>query len=118
MALHHKLAHVLGGSFGLPHAETHAILLPHTTAFNEQAVPDLLAPIREALGGPTAGEALWAFADLIGAPLRLADLRLAEADLDRAADIATRAPYPNPRPLTREGIRTLLHDAWAGLPPA
>lgn len=118
MALHHKLAHVLGGSFGLPHAETHAILLPHTTAYNEAEVPGLLAPIRDALGGETAGGALWAFAQRIGAPLKLADLGLTEPDLDRAADIATRAPYPNPRALSREGIRRLLHHAWAGTPPA
>lgn len=118
MALHHKLAHVLGGSFGLPHAETHAILLPHTAAFNESAVPDLLAPVRDALGGASAGAALWHFAERIGAPLRLADLGLTEADLDRAAEIATRAPYPNPRPLTRDGIRHLLQDAWQGTPPA
>lgn len=118
MALHHKLAHVLGGSFGLPHAETHAILLPHTTAYNEVEVPDLLAPICKAFGGTHAGAALWNFAQDIGAPLRLADLGLSEADLDRAAEIATRAPYPNPRPLTRDGIRHLLQDAWQGTPPA
>lgn len=118
MALHHKLAHVLGGSFGLPHAETHAILLPHTAAFNEAAVGELLVPIREALGGPSAGAALWGFAQRIGAPLRLADLGLSEADLDRAAEIATRAPYPNPRPLSRDGIRHLLQDAWQGTTPA
>ncbi|MFN7002347.1 MAG: iron-containing alcohol dehydrogenase, partial [Roseinatronobacter sp.] len=118
MALHHKLAHVLGGSFGLPHAETHAILLPHTTAYNEAEVPDLLSPIRRALGGISAGAALWHFAQGIGAPMRLADLGLSETDLDRAAEIATRAPYPNPRPLTRDGIRHLLQDAWQGTPPA
>lgn len=118
MALHHKLAHVLGGSFGLPHAETHAILLPHTTAYNETEVAGLLAPVRDALGGASAGAALWHFAERIGAPLRLADLGLSETDLDRAAEIATRAPYPNPRPLTRDGIRHLLQVAWQGTPPA
>lgn len=118
MALHHKLAHVLGGSFGLPHAETHAVLLPHTTAFNAVAVPELLAPIHDAFGGTGPGAGLWSFAQAIGAPLRLADLGLSEADLDRAADIATRAPYPNPRPLTRAGIRQLLQDAWEGRQPA
>jgi maleylacetate reductase len=117
MALHHKLAHVLGGSFGLPHAETHAILLPHTTAYNAVAVPDLLAPVAEAFGGATPGAALWAFAASIGAPLSLADLGLREADLDRAADIATRNPYANPRPVTPENIRELLQAAWDGTRP-
>ena len=117
MALHHKLAHVLGGSFGLPHAETHAVLLPHTTAYNEAAVGDLLRPIAQTFGG-TAGAGLWHFAKSVGAPLRLADLGLTEPDLDRAADIATRNPYANPRPVTRDGIRHLLQQAFDGQCPA
>lgn len=117
MALHHKLAHVLGGSFGLPHAETHAVLLPHTTAYNEAAVPDLLEPIALVFGQARAGTALWTFARSLGAPLRLADLGLSGADLDRAADIATRNPYANPRPLTRDGLRRLLQDAYDGRCP-
>ena len=55
MALHHKLCHVLGGSFGLPHAETHAVILPHAAAYNAAAAGALLAPVTEALGGATPG---------------------------------------------------------------
>ena len=117
MALHHKLAHVLGGSFGLPHAETHAVLLPHTTAYNESAVGDLLKPIADTFGG-TAGAGLWYFAKSVDAPLRLADLGLNEADLDRAAEIATKNPYANPRPVSRDGIRQLLQQAYDGHCPA
>jgi len=117
MALHHKLAHVLGGSFGLPHAETHAVLLPHTTAYNEPAVGDLLKPIAQTFGG-TAGTGLWHFAKSVGAPLRLADLGLTEPDLDRAAEIATKNPYANPRPVSRDGIRQLLQQAYDGHCPA
>ena len=113
MALHHKLAHVLGGSFGLPHAETHAVLLPHTTAYNEPAVGDLLKPIADTFGG-RAGAGLWHFAKSVNAPLRLADLGLKEADLDRAAEIATKNPYANPRPVSRDGIRQLLQQAYDG----
>ena len=54
----------------------------------------------------------------MGAPLALRDLGLKEADLDRAADIATEKPYWNPRPVTREGVRKLLQAAWAGESPA
>jgi maleylacetate reductase len=115
MALHHKLAHVLGGSFGLPHAETHAVLLPHTTAFNEGAVPDLLAPLR--IFGDSAGGGLWDFAAALGAPLRLADLGLAADDLSRAADIAVRNPYANPRPFGRDDILNLLKAAHEGRRP-
>jgi maleylacetate reductase len=118
MALHHKLAHVLGGSFGLPHAETHAVLLPHTTAYNEDAVDGALSPLAEAFGQGRAGAGLWQFAKSLGAPLRLADLGLAETDLDRAAEIATRNPYANPRPVTRDGIRALLQQAYDGQSPA
>lgn len=117
MALHHKLAHVLGGSFGLPHAETHAVLLPHTTAFNEPAVHGLLNPIKDAFGQSSAAAGLWHFAKSVDAPLRLADLGMTEADLDRAADIAARNPYANPRPITRAGIRQLLQHAFDGQCP-
>lgn len=116
MALHHKLAHVLGGSFGMPHAETHAVLLPHTTAFNAAAVPDLLAPISDVFGGP-AGAGLWDFAQGLGAPMRLAELGLTEPDLDRAADIALQNPYWNPRPFSRDEMRNLLQAAYEGRRP-
>jgi maleylacetate reductase len=113
MALHHKLCHVLGGSFGLPHADTHAIMLPHTAGFNAVAAADRLAAVQDVFGG-TVGGGLWDFAKASGAPLRLADLGLAEADLDRAAEIATRNPYDNPRAFDRDDIRTILAAAWRG----
>jgi maleylacetate reductase len=117
MALHHKLAHVLGGSFGLPHADTHAVLLPHTTAYNEPSVNGLLNPIRDAFGSATAAKGLWHFAKACNAPLRLADLGLTPADLDRAAEIAARNPYANPREVNRDGIRHLLQNAYDGQCP-
>jgi maleylacetate reductase len=113
MALHHKLCHVLGGSFGLPHAETHAIMLPHTAGFNAVAASEKLAPVARIFGGSVGG-GLWDFAKANGAPLRLADLGLTEADLDRAAEIASRNPYANPRPFDREDIRSILGAAWRG----
>lgn len=116
MALHHKLAHVLGGSFGMPHAETHAVLLPHTTAFNAAAVPELLAPISDVFGSP-AGAGLWDFAQGLGAPMRLADLGLTAADLDRAAEIALTNAYWNPRPFSRDEMRNLLQAAYEGRRP-
>ena len=118
MALHHKLCHTLGGSFDLPHAETHAIVLPHAIAFNEEAVPDQLAPLTKALGGKTAGTVLHDFAKSMGAPMALRDLGLSEADLDLAADIAIENPYWNPRPIERSSIRALLQMAWDGSKPS
>ena len=112
MALHHKLAHVFGGSFDTPHAETHAILLPYTTAFNESAVPDLLRPIAEAFDGDSAGGALWDFAQSVGSPLSLKAIGVKEADLDRATAIAVKNAYVNPRPIEPGSIRELLQAAW------
>lgn len=117
MALHHKLCHTLGGSFDLPHAETHAIILPHAIHYNAQAVPALLAPVTDLLGGSSPGMALWQFAKSMGAPLALRDLGLQVQDLDRVAEIATRNPYWNPREVTADGIRALLEKAWTGEAP-
>ncbi|MGP1354981.1 maleylacetate reductase [Roseicyclus sp.] len=115
MSLHHKLAHVLGGSFGTPHAETHAILLPHTAGFNA-AGTDRLAEIAALFGGSVGG-GLWDFAKSLGAPLRLSELGLSEADLDRAAAIAVENRYANPRPFEEDDIRALLQAAWEGTRP-
>ena len=117
MGLHHKLCHTLGGSFGLPHAQTHAVILPHAVAYNEPAVAELLAPLAQMLNAPTAGQGLYAFAQSLNAPQSLRALGLAEADLDRAADLATQAPYPNPSPLEKPALRALLQAAWEGHPP-
>lgn len=116
MALHHKICHTLGSTFDTPHAGTHAIMLPHTAAFNAVAVPELLAPVTEIFGGSVGG-GLWDFARAAGAPLALKELGLSEGDLDLAADIATQNPYRNPRAIDRPSIRALLQAAWEGRRP-
>jgi maleylacetate reductase len=118
MALHHKLCHVLGGSFGLPHAETHAVMLPYSVAYNAAAAPDAMARVARALGGADAANGLRALAEQLGAPIALQSLGMIEQDLDRAADLATAAPYPNPRPVERAPIRALLGAAFAGTWPS
>lgn len=117
MALHHKLCHVLGGSFGLPHAETHAVVLAHAAAYNATHAPEAMARVAQALRAASAPAGLHALAKRLGAPIALRDLGLREGDLDRAADVAAREPYPNPRPIERDAIRKLLGDAWAGNAP-
>ncbi|MFC8797794.1 maleylacetate reductase [Promicromonospora sp. NPDC057138] len=116
MSVHHKLCHTLGGSLDLPHAPTHAILLPHTIAFVAEAAAPQLAPARDLFGTPL-GATLHDFTTAIGAPQRLSDLGVAEADLDRVADLALTSAYWTPRPLDRQNIRALLQDAWAGHRP-
>ncbi|MBX4908417.1 MULTISPECIES: maleylacetate reductase [Rhizobium] len=116
MALHHKICHTLGGSFDTPHAETHAVMLPHTAAFNAAAAASELAGAAEIFGGAIGG-GLWDFARAIGSPLSLKEFGLTEIDLDRAAAIAVENPYWNPRPIERSAIRQLLQDAWEGRRP-
>jgi maleylacetate reductase len=118
MALHHKLCHTLGGSFNLPHAETHTIVLPHALAYNAAAAPQAMARIARALGASDAAQAVYDLAKANGAPVALRDIGMKAADLDRACDIALQNQYPNPRPLERQGIRTLLQHAFDGTRPA
>jgi maleylacetate reductase len=117
MSLHHKICHVLGGSFDMPHAETHAVMLPHAAGFNAAAAKEQLAPVAEIFGGSIGG-GLWDFAKSLGAPLTLRELGLAEADLDHAAGIAVQNPYSNPRPIDRASIRALFQAAWEGSRPS
>ncbi|KAB7571658.1 maleylacetate reductase [Verminephrobacter eiseniae] len=117
MALHHKLCHVLGGSLDLPHAQTHAVMLPHTLAYNAPAVPEAMRRIARALGRPEAGRGLHELAKELGAPTALRDLGVTVDALDRVADLALTNPYANPRPLHRQAIVGLLARAWAGAPP-
>ena len=117
MALHHKLCHTLGGSFNLPHAETHTILLPHALAYNAAAAPEAMRVIAEALNGASAAQAVFDLAKTNGAPVALKDIGMREADLDKACDIAIRNQYPNPRPLERHALRQLLQDAFEGRRP-
>ena len=117
VALHHKLCHTLGGSFGLPHAEVHTAVLPHAAAYNSAAAPEAMARVALALGSGDAPGGLYDLAASLGASMALKDLGLREADLDAAAEIATRNPYANPRPVTREDLRALLDDACHGRRP-
>ena len=118
MALHHKLCHTLGGSFNLPHAETHTIVLPHALAYNAAAAPDAMRTIAAALKGQSAAQAVFDLAKNNGAPVALKDIGIQEADLDKACDIAMQHQYPNPRPLERVAIRQLLQGAFEGTRPS
>lgn len=116
MSLHHKLCHTLGGSFDLPHAQTHAIMLPHSVAYNAPAAARELQPLA-AFFGESIGGGLHEFARSLGAPLALKELGLQEAQLDLAADLAVKNPYWNPRPVERDALRALLQRAWKGARP-
>jgi len=118
MGLHHKLCHTLGGSFGLPHAETHTVVLPHAMAYNASAVPDVMRRIAEALGVNDAPSGVYDLIESVHGPLSLRELGMKAEDLDKAVELATAKPYPNPRELTASGIAELLDNAWHGRRPA
>ena len=125
MALHHKLCHTLGGTFNLPHAETHTVVLPHATAYNAKAAPAAMARVARALGlvagrpdGADAARALYDLEVTLGTPRALKDLGMPESGLDKAADLAAANPYANPVPIERAAIRQLLDNAFHGRAPA
>ena len=117
MALHHKLCHTLGGSFNLPHAETHSVMLPHATRYNRDAAPHAMSRIARALGKSEASDGIYDLGAALGMPLSLIDIGMTEDGLDRAAELATMNPYWNPRPIDRTSIRALLDDAYFGRRP-
>ena len=117
MAIHHKLFHTLGGSFNLPHAEVHTVILPYATAYNQDAVPQELGLAAEALGAKTEAQGIYDLSVKIGAPVALKDIGMPLEGLDRAAEIATQNPYYNPRPVDYAGMRKLLGDAFYGERP-
>jgi maleylacetate reductase len=117
MALHHKLCHTLGGSFDLPHAETHTVVLPHAVTYNAQHAGPALERVARALGTDDAAGGLFDLARALGAPTSLRELGMPEEGLDRAAELAAADPYWNPRPIERDAIRSLLEDAFRGRRP-
>lgn len=123
MGLHHQLAHVLGGGWGLPHASLHAVLLPRVVAFNAPAAPEAMAVLWRALdvsGDPPASgpdsvaEALARLVAELGVTETLSDLGMPADAVDEATRRVLQAPYPNPRPLTEVGVRGLLEAAMGG----
>ncbi|GAB26235.1 maleylacetate reductase [Gordonia polyisoprenivorans NBRC 16320 = JCM 10675] len=113
--LHHKICHVLGGMFDLPHADTHAVVLPHVVAFNAPHAPDAEKALAAALGAGTALAGLVSLREAVGGPTALRDIGMPESGLTEAvAPIIEAAPPGNPSPVTPEAIGALLRDAWIG----
>jgi alcohol dehydrogenase class IV len=116
--LHHRICHVLGGMFGLPHAETHAVVLPHVLALNAPAVPEADRRLAAAFDASTALAGLTTLADEVGAPRSLRELGLHADDVPKAVQpVLDAAPPSNPMPVTAEGVEALLLAAWEGKDP-
>jgi alcohol dehydrogenase class IV len=114
MSLHHKLCHTLGGSFNLPHAETHAVLIPYTSAYNRDAAANAMKRAAAAMGVEDAPMGILNLARSIPAPTSLKDIGMQRTDLNHAADLALQKEYPNPRKLDKESISLLLEAAFEG----
>jgi maleylacetate reductase len=116
--LHHKICHVLGGKYNLPHAQTHATVLPYVLAFNGPAAPDAERRIAAAFGGPSGLDGLVALKQELDAPHALADYGFTEESIPEAADaILPSVPPSNPRPVSAADLRALLRAAWSGADP-
>jgi alcohol dehydrogenase class IV len=117
--LHHKICHVLGGMFDLPHAQTHAVVLPHVLAFNGAAVPEALQRVGQGLNSSEPIEALLALYDSVNAPRALRDLGMPYEGIESVACIVVdAAPERNPAPVTRSAMTKLLRRAWSGDHPS
>ncbi|MDI3313795.1 MAG: maleylacetate reductase [Mycobacterium sp.] len=116
--LHHRICHVLGGAYALPHAQTHAVVLPYVLAFNASAAPEAERRIAAALEAPTALAGLQRLRVRLGAPQALRDYGFREHDIGAAVDaILPKVPPGNPRPVDAEDLRRLLTAAWRGADP-
>jgi alcohol dehydrogenase class IV len=116
VALHHKLCHVLGG-FGLPHAETHSIVLPHAMQYNRDAAPEAMSRVARAIEAVDAPRGVYELEMRLDLPMKLADIGMKQTDLERAARIAADAPYPNPRKVEYAPVLELLQHAYEGRRP-
>ena len=112
--LHHRLCHVLGGRYDLPHAQTHAALLPHVVAFNEPVLGPMAARMAVAVGAGRASTGLHDLSVRMGLPTALADLGMPETAIDEVAAEIAAAPPPNPRPVDEAALRSVLRAAWRG----
>ena len=120
MGIHHKICHVLGGSFNLSHSEVHAVILPYALAFNSRSIPEAVALIENALSCPKNGapQALFELNKQVGLPISLRALGMHPADLEKAAELIISGAYTNPRPINYKNISALLESAFFGLRPS
>jgi maleylacetate reductase len=117
VGIHHQLCHLLGGAYRLPHAELHAVVLPHAVRFVAPAARPQLARLAVGLGVDDVAGGIWDLGRRLGTPASLAELGLAEAELDRAAELAVAKVVQTPRRAGVSELRGLLEDAWQGRRP-
>jgi len=109
--LHHKLCHVLGGAFALPHAATHAVLLPHVVRFHRDAAPDAMRAIARALGVVDPVDGMDRLARATGVAPNLERLGMPRDGIGRVVDVLLASPPFHPRPLERVAVAAMLARA-------
>ena len=117
IGIHHQLCHLLGGAYRLPHAELHAVVLPHAVHFVTPAARPQLARLAGGLGVDDVAGGIWDLGRRLGTPASLAELGLAEAELDRAAAQAVARVVQTPRRAGVSELRAVLEAAWQGRRP-
>ncbi|HET6987096.1 MAG TPA: maleylacetate reductase [Kribbella sp.] len=113
--LHHKLCHLLGGTYNLPHAETHAAVLPQVARLNAPAVPRAKARLEDALPTEDLARGLYDLFAAAEVPTSLRELGLSYEQAIEAAHAFQ--PTANPIPVTEELVQEILTRAWAGTRP-
>jgi alcohol dehydrogenase class IV len=107
-AIHHVVSQTVVRVAGTPHAETNAVLLPHTVRFMAVRAGSAIEKLRKAIGGDVAALAAAA------GPTTLAELGVDDGKLDDVAAEAAKRPElantPGGAP-DRERIRGLLEAA-------
>lgn len=117
MGLHHRICHVLGGTFGLPHAGANSAVLPHVVAYNAGAAPEAMAAIASVLDGADAARAVYDFARSVDAPAALRELGFDEACFEQATEIVSESIPAGPRSPDRIDVSAILRAAFDGRPP-
>jgi len=116
-SIHHKLCHTFGGTFNTPHAETHAILLPHSVAYNARATAAGTKQVAKDMNVADAATGLYELAQKVGAPTALKQIGIEEADLNKAVAVAMEMKIENPEPVSADRLRRMLENAYHGHAP-
>jgi len=113
-ALHHRICHVLGGTFNLPHSETHSVILPQVVWYNRKTAREGMAKIARSLNAPDAVTGIFRLTERLGAPNNLAALGMPESGIDEAAQLVVSPPPWNPRTVDFTGVKEILERSFEG----
>jgi alcohol dehydrogenase class IV len=116
--IHHKICHVLGGMFNLPHAEMHTVVLPFVVALNAPRGSETDIRLSRALDAESGVDGLVRLQRRLGAPQNLRDLGMPASGIEEAAAVALPlVPPNNPHPVSVEVLAGLIRAAWSGDDP-